>query len=107
MRHVSGESDLGAALGAEVAVIYKHSLACGWSALAFGEIHRFADAHPRVPVYVVDVLGQRALSQRIADVLGVGHESPQVIVVRNGRPRWSGSHLGVTTEALARETAGA
>ncbi len=105
MHHVSDKADLGALLGADVAVIYKHSPTCGWSALAFGEVRRFAESHPHVPVYVVDVVGQRALSQRLAEALAVGHESPQAIVVQNGRPRWNGSLVEVTAEALARETA--
>ncbi|MBI4420335.1 MAG: bacillithiol system redox-active protein YtxJ [Gemmatimonadetes bacterium] len=93
------------ALEAELAVIYKHSPICGSSHLAVRQVRAFAENHPEVPVYVVDVIAQRELSRRIAQQVGVGHESPQVIVLRQGATRWNGSHFEVTAEALARHAA--
>jgi bacillithiol system protein YtxJ len=61
------------------------------------------NAHPEVPVYWVDVKGQRPLSQEIAARLGITHESPQAILLRAGAPVWHDSHFGVTAEAIARE----
>jgi bacillithiol system protein YtxJ len=58
--------------------------------------------HPTVPVYLVDVIAQRLLSRDIAARLGIRHESPQAIVLRNGAAAWHASHYAVTAEALAR-----
>ncbi len=61
------------------------------------------DGHPDVPVYWVDVKGQRPLSREIAGRLGITHESPQAILLRRGTPVWHDSHSGVTAAAIARE----
>ena len=59
-----------------------------------------------IPVFLVDVLSQRPLSQNIAASLGIRHESPQAIVLRRGAPLWHASHYDVTADALAKEVAG-
>jgi bacillithiol system protein YtxJ len=57
--------------------------------------------HPTVPVYLVDVIGQRPLSREIAARLAITHESPQVLLFRNGGVAWHASHYDVTAESLA------
>ena len=66
-------------------------------------MHEFVRRRPEVPVYLVDVLGQRPLSQRIAAALSIRHESPQVIVLQAGKPLWHASHYDVTADTLAKE----
>ena len=101
IRDLGDTSSLDDALRAERAVIYKHSPICWQSALAIRQVRRFAEDHRAVPVYVLDVLAQRDLSVEVARRLQIGHESPQVIVVREGASTWSASHLGVRAKALA------
>ncbi|HSB80022.1 MAG TPA: monothiol bacilliredoxin BrxC family protein [Candidatus Methylomirabilis sp.] len=74
---------------------------------ALGEVQEFVRRRPDVPVFLVDVLSQRPLSQRIAASLGIRHESPQAIVLRRGAPGWHASHSDVTADALAKEVAAA
>jgi len=83
-------------------LIFKHSPTCAISARAFTEVSVFADAHPDVPVFLVDVIAQRALSRQLAVELGLPHASPQVILVADGRPLWSASHGAVTGRAIER-----
>ena len=64
-------------------------------------MQRFQQEHPEIPVYLIDVIGQRPLSREIAVRLGVQHESPQTILIRGGAVRWHASHYEVTAEALA------
>ena len=54
-------------------------------------------------MYLVDVLGQRPLSQRIAADLSIRHESPQVIVLQAGKPMWHASHYDVTADTLEKQ----
>lgn len=98
---IEDEATLDAALGAEEAVLYKHSPICGSSLIAFGEVRRFADGHPETPVYLIDVIEGRALSEAAAARLQVTHESPQVILLRKGAAVWNAAHRGVKAEALA------
>ena len=86
--------------GATPRLIFKHSPTCWISRRAFTEVSLFVDAHPDVPVYLVDVLEQRALSQQIAEVLRIAHASPQLILVADGAPRWNASHGGVKLPAI-------
>lgn len=90
---------------APVAVIYKHSSRCGASIGAAREMARFADLEADVPVYVVDVVRDRATAGEVARRLGVRHESPQAILVRDGVAVWDASHRGVTAAALSRALA--
>jgi len=98
---ITSEADLDDALSQDVAILYKHSTRCGGSRVAFDELERFVKAHPDTPVYIVDVIRDRPVSNRIADQLGVYHQSPQAIVLHRGEPVWSGSHYRVTEDAVA------
>ncbi len=85
-------------------VLFKHSPACGLSAIAYEEVKAFAAENPDVPVRLVDVLGQRQLSNAIESSLRIRHESPQTIVFRDGEPVWHGSHRRVTKLLLEKAT---
>ncbi|MBK7595302.1 MAG: bacillithiol system redox-active protein YtxJ [Gemmatimonadetes bacterium] len=86
--------------GKGVAVIYKHSPYCGLSTSARAEVCAFVADHPTLPIWEVDVVGQRELSEQIAQDLGIRHESPQAIVLVDGATVWFASHRGVTHAAL-------
>ena len=88
-----------AASSPAVVVIYKHSPTCGTSAQAYDELESLLDDAP-VDIHLVDVLASRALSQGIAAHTRVRHESPQVLVLRNGIVVWHASHWRVTAAAL-------
>ncbi len=83
-------------------LILKHSTRCPVSAAA----HNRMQAWERVlgenapPVYLVKVLESRELSDEIAVHLGVKHQSPQVILVRDGYALWNASHSGIGGLAL-------
>lgn len=84
----------------ELVVLYKHSPLCGLCDIAIAELNAFVDANPELPVWMVDVISQRAMSQRLAAMFDVEHESPQVILVRHGEAVWNGSHRRVTRTRL-------
>ncbi len=77
-------------------VIFKHSLTCSISAGAYEQMAAFEGE-----VLLVEVQRARALSTEIESRLGVMHESPQVIVLRNGEVVWNASHFRITADAVA------
>jgi bacillithiol system protein YtxJ len=81
-------------------VIFKHSRACGTSAQAFDELQSLLHEGEAADVYLVDVLRHRSTSQAVASRFGIRHESPQVLVLRDGQVGWHGSHFRVTVEAI-------
>ena len=101
MLDLETDNDWQRILGEDLVVIFKHSPICALSTRALPHIRRFEEQCPEVPVYRVDVIRQRKLAGRIAEDLGVRHESPQVIVLIAGEPSWHASHRKVTTESLA------
>jgi bacillithiol system protein YtxJ len=76
-------------------VIFKHSNTCPISSGAYGEMVQVS-----IPVSVVVVQKSRSISEEIVARTGVRHESPQIIVVRNGVPVWTASHWNITAEAV-------
>ena len=85
-------------------LIFKHSTQCSVSDQAYEEFIRFAAAAGNINCGLVLVIENRDLSNTIASRFGVRHESPQAIVVRDGKPEWSASHWSITAETLAKAT---
>jgi bacillithiol system protein YtxJ len=81
-------------------LLYKHSPICGTSRRAEKEVIAFGEAHPEIPVYLLDVIEQRPLSRELAEKLGVTHESPQAILLGGPSVMWHGSHGEITAEEL-------
>ncbi len=84
----------------EFALLYKHSTRCGVSLISREEVETFAAQQPDLPVYQLDVVRQRHLSQDLARVLRVGHASPQVILLHGGHPVWHTSHQRIRASSL-------
>ena len=85
-------------------VLFKHSLSCPISARAYEQMAEFPGE-----VSLVEVQRAPELSREIERRLGIAHESPQVIVMRNGQVVWSASHFDITADAVGeavRETNG-
>jgi bacillithiol system protein YtxJ len=77
-------------------VIFKHSLTCPISAAAYDQMEQFDGE-----VALIEIQRARELSKEIEKRLGVAHESPQVIVLRNGQVVWDASHFSITAQAVA------
>jgi bacillithiol system protein YtxJ len=101
MERIRTQADFERLAQSELAVVLKHSTMCPVSTGAHREVDSFVVAHPEVAVHKVHVIEDRALSNYIEECTGVRHESPQVIVLRDGDVVWHVSHFAVTAEALA------
>lgn len=67
-------------------LILKHNTTCSISKGVLENLKTEAGALPQVEtIYVLDLLAQRDLSNRIAGRFGVPHQSPQVLLIKNGR----------------------
>lgn len=86
-------------------VLFKHSAGCFVSRRAKAQLEAFAASRPDVPVILVDVVDERALSRWIAEAWGIRHQSPQVFVFREGSIAWHGSHGHVEALRIQREAA--
>lgn len=96
------DATLDEALAQPVALLFKHSTKCYVSHRVMRAVAEFAEAHPELPVYLVEVNEHRELSDRIARELGVEHKSPQAIVAKEGKVAWHDSHFAINVEMLQR-----
>lgn len=85
---------------AEPLMVFKHSATCSISIAVKREMDAFIVANPHIPTRVVVVQDERPLSDALAVVLQVRHESPQALLVQQGRVLWHASHRRITTDAL-------
>ena len=77
-------------------LIFKHSTTCSVSAAAKGKIERqWADSGLSLPIYYLDLLRFRPLSGQIAEQFGVRHESPQLLLIKDGECAYDASHMGI------------
>jgi bacillithiol system protein YtxJ len=74
-------------------VIFKNSTRCGASrmAKAFFEKHFIAS----IPVYLVNVVENRPVSNEIVKLFNIEHESPQVLVIKNNNCIYNRSHSSI------------
>ena len=84
-------------------VLFKHSRTCGISCEALDELHEHIASGVSDAVYkMITVQSHRRLSDTAAERFGIRHETPQAIVLRDGRPVWAASHFKITAQELAR-----
>jgi bacillithiol system protein YtxJ len=77
--------------------VYKHSTTCPVSARAGREVESL---ETDLPIYWVNVREQRDLSNWVARAYGVTHESPQLILVREGKPQKVWNHGEVSRSSV-------
>ncbi len=76
-------------------VIFKHSNSCGISSAAYREMEKLEN-----PVNLLEVQTAREVSSELADLTGIRHETPQVIVLKDGKAVWNASHFEVKAGAV-------
>lgn len=75
--------------------VFKHSTSCPVSARAAGEVRAM---RTDMPIYWIDVREQRELSNWVAAHCGVPHESPQLILLKDGKVEATWSHFAISRE---------
>ena len=77
-------------------LLFKHSTRCMVSTMALRSFE--ADFDSQVTAYFVDLIKYRSLSNHIASVTGVTHQSPQVISIKSGKVTYHESHYKISAE---------
>jgi len=86
-------------------VIFKHSTSCSISSMAKSRLEsgwnseEVNDARP----YYLDLLSNRNISNLVAQTLGVVHESPQILILKDGKCVYNTSHMGISFEGVKRQ----
>ncbi len=80
-------------------VIFKHSTRCSISSMARGRLER-STAPNDADFYYLDLITYRDISNKIAEDFHVYHESPQIIVIKNGKCVYDESHGSITMDEI-------
>jgi bacillithiol system protein YtxJ len=84
--------------------LFKHSTRCSISSAAKDRIERqWTFSESQLPIYYLDLIQFREISNKIAEVTGVTHESPQLIIVKNGKAVYDTSHSGIIPRLIPEE----
>lgn len=88
-------------------VIFKHSTSCSISATAKSRLERqWGDnGLKEVKPYYLDLLVFRPISNQVARTFDVEHESPQLLLIRDGKCIYDASHLGIRLDEVKKHLA--
>ncbi|UYQ91301.1 bacillithiol system redox-active protein YtxJ [Chitinophaga horti] len=81
-------------------VIFKHSTRCSISAMAKSRLDRSAQPQG-MDFYYLDLIRYREISNKVSGMFNIQHESPQVLVLREGKCVYDESHMGISMDAIA------
>lgn len=82
-------------------IIFKHSTSCSISSLARHRLENYWDLEEdQAEFYLLDLLRHRDISNGIAEHYGVRHESPQILIIRDGHCISHSSHLDITAGGI-------
>ena len=87
-------------------VIFKHSSRCSISSMAKNRLERKYQPAD-IDFYFLDLLAHRQLSHKVADVFKITHESPQVLLIKNGQCEYDESHSGISMDEIVEKSAAA
>src|SRR3954453_2557100 len=80
-------------------VIFKHSTRCSISAMAKGRLER-SSVPENADFYFLDLISNRTVSNKISAEFNVFHESPQILLIKNGECIYDESHSSISMDEI-------
>ena len=84
-------------------VIFKHSTRCSVSRMALKQFEKEFDSVDEVDIYFLDLIEYRSVSNEIANRFQVVHQSPQLLLIKEGKSVYDVSHSDIDAEELKRK----
>lgn len=100
LQHLGQLDELAAFSENKPAVIFKHSTRCSVSRMALKQFENEFDLKEEVDAYYLDLLEHRDISNEIASRFGVYHQSPQLLLIKEGKSVYDVSHSDIDAEEL-------
>jgi bacillithiol system protein YtxJ len=83
-------------------LIFKHSTRCSVSMMAKKRFELDWEVIPaETNLYFLDLISHRAISAQIADTFQVHHESPQILLIKDGNCVLDASHSDISADEVA------
>lgn len=83
-------------------LIYKHSTRCSISSMAKNRLYK-NEPPDGIDFYYLDLISNRDISNKIAEMYDVRHESPQVLLIKDGKCVYHESHSGIYMDDIVAE----
>ncbi|MBK5442973.1 bacillithiol system redox-active protein YtxJ [Peribacillus sp. TH16] len=99
---IDSEEQFNELLNKETFLLFKHSLTCPVSAEAYEQYEKYMAANEELKTAYLAVQEARPLSNYVAETFDIKHQSPQVILFKNGKPAWNESHWRITYDSLTK-----
>lgn len=101
---IESDEDLRNALStSDKVALFKHSTRCPVSSMAKNRLEKSWDKESNeTPIYLLDLIRFRQLSNKIAEDLAVEHASPQLILIQNGKSIFDVSHHMIQSSEVAK-----
>ncbi len=80
--------------------IFKHSTRCSVSRMALKQFENEFNSSDKVTPYFLDLIAHRDISNEIASRFGVTHQSPQLILIKEGKAIYNVSHSDIDAVEL-------
>ena len=81
-------------------LFFKHSTRCSISSMALSRFEENWNPDTNCAIYFLNLIEFRNLSNKIAELTGVEHESPQVIVMKENNVIYTASHSAIDTKEI-------
>jgi len=90
----------------QAVAIFKHSTRCSISSMALDRLEKDWDGQlDEVSAHYLDLIAHRDVSNAIVETFGVEHQSPQVLLIVDGKCVYNASHMGISVENLQAKVA--
>ncbi len=99
LTHESQLASIVEASKAKPQLIFKHSTRCHISVTAKSRLDSVSH-NEEIDCYYLDLLNHRNISNKITEDFKVFHESPQVILIKDGECIYDESHLGIQWDEI-------
>jgi bacillithiol system protein YtxJ len=80
--------------------IFKHSTRCSVSRMALKQFENEFDLSDKIIAYFLDLIAYRDVSNEIMNRFGVQHQSPQLILIKDGKAIYSATHSDIDAGVL-------
>ena len=81
-------------------LIFKHSTRCSISRFALKQFENEFDLQNQIDAYFLDLLEFRDISNEIASRFGIMHQSPQLLLIKEGKVLYDASHSDIQANEL-------
>ncbi len=82
------------------ALFFKHSTRCSISSMALNRFEKEWNESNNCAIYFIDLIANRDVSNTLSELTNVQHQSPQVLLIKNGKSVYNASHSGIDAEEI-------